>query len=92
MLHTHYVHAHKQLGTYYTQWNRAFQKKDIHHKQFGEYVRLFQEYAIPYEYSTSFFQSMVRDCIVDRYQTYEELEKYMYGSAAVIGLMMCCII
>ena len=91
MLHTHYVHAHKQLSHYYQQWNTAFQKNDIKDEKFGEYVKLFKMYAIPYEYSTLFFQSMLRDCIIDRYQTYEEVEKYMYGSAAVIGLMMCSI-
>jgi phytoene synthase len=29
------------------------------------------------------------DCELHRYQTYEQLDHYMYGSAAVIGLMMC---
>lgn len=32
---------------------------------------------------------MLMDCDMHRYQTYEQLDHYMYGSAAVIGLMMC---
>jgi phytoene synthase len=32
------------------------------------------------------------DTCVSRYPTYEDLEEYMYGSAAVVGLMMCRII
>jgi 15-cis-phytoene synthase len=32
---------------------------------------------------------MLMDCDLHRYQTYEQLDTYMYGSAAVIGLMMC---
>lgn len=32
---------------------------------------------------------MLMDCEMHRYQTYEQLDYYMYGSAAVIGLMMC---
>ncbi len=89
MLLTHYLSAYKQLGEYYKKWNHAFHNKDREDSQFGEYVRLFEAYAIPYEYSTSFFQSMISDCIVNRYQTYAEVEKYMYGSASVIWLMMC---
>lgn len=91
MLNIHYLYAYKQLSHYYKKWNHAFHKKDTEDSEFGEYVSLFQTYAIPYAYSSSFFQSMVSDCVVNRYQTYAEVEKYMYGSASVIGLMMCSI-
>jgi phytoene synthase len=39
-----------------------------------------------------FLRSMKMDTCVSRYPTYEDLEEYMYGSAAVVGLMMCRII
>jgi len=39
-----------------------------------------------------FMRSMKMDTYVRRYQTYEDLEEYMYGSAAVVGLMMCRVI
>ncbi len=35
---------------------------------------------------------MIDDCSVHRYETYEQLEHYMYGSASVVGLMMCHLI
>ena len=35
---------------------------------------------------------MIDDCSVHRYETYEQLECYMYGSASVVGLMMCHLI
>lgn len=38
---------------------------------------------------TSFMKSMKMDTHVFRYPTYEDLEVYTYGSAAVVGLMMC---
>ena len=91
ILANHYINAYKKLKKYHTNWDHAFQKKDTKNKQFGEYVNLFTTYAIPYKYSTEFLESMMKDCIVNRYQTYEEVEKYMYGSASVIGLMMCSI-
>ena len=36
-----------------------------------------------------FMRSMKMDTYVRRYPTYKDLEEYMYGSAAVVGLMMC---
>ncbi len=36
-----------------------------------------------------FMKSMKMDTHVFRYPTYEDLEVYTYGSAAVVGLMMC---
>ena len=38
---------------------------------------------------TNFMKSMKMDTHVFRYPTYEDLEVYTYGSAAVVGLMMC---
>ncbi|CAN5898885.1 phytoene/squalene synthase family protein [soil metagenome] len=38
---------------------------------------------------TDFMTSMKMDTHVFRYPTYEDLEVYTYGSAAVVGLMMC---
>jgi phytoene synthase len=35
---------------------------------------------------------MIQDITVSRYATYAELEEYMYGSAAVVGIMMSYVI
>ncbi|MDQ4000131.1 MAG: phytoene/squalene synthase family protein, partial [Actinomycetota bacterium] len=40
----------------------------------------------------AFMKSMKMDTHVFRYPTYEDLEEYTYGSAAVVGLMMCRVI
>ncbi|HEX2098632.1 MAG TPA: phytoene/squalene synthase family protein, partial [Rubrobacteraceae bacterium] len=40
----------------------------------------------------SFMKSMKMDTHVFRYPTYEDLEEYTYGSAAVVGLMMCRVV
>ncbi len=45
-------------------------------------------FAIPLEYFSAFLHSMTMDLTVSRYQSFEELNKYIYGSAAVIGLEM----
>lgn len=40
----------------------------------------------------AFMRSMKMDTAVFRYPTYGDLERYTYGSAAVVGLMMCRVI
>ncbi len=40
------------------------------------------------EYFEAFIDSMQMDLHVDHYDTYADLERYVYGSAAVIGLQM----
>jgi phytoene synthase len=44
------------------------------------------------ELIVAFMKSMKMDTSVFRYPTYGDLEEYVYGSAAVVGLMMCCVI
>jgi 15-cis-phytoene synthase len=53
---------------------------------------IFDEYKISYQYSFDFLDAMHQDLTKDRYETYKELEDYMYGSASVIGIMMSHII
>jgi phytoene synthase len=46
------------------------------------------KYSIPLEYFDAFMVSMEMDLTVTRYQTYDDLMTYVYGSAVVIGLEM----
>lgn len=45
-------------------------------------------FGIPWLHFQAFFDSMAMDLEVTRYQTYDDLLCYTYGSAAVIGLQM----
>ncbi len=46
-------------------------------------------HALPPAYPLAFLDAMAMDLTRDRYQTFEELQAYTYGSASVVGLMMC---
>ena len=46
------------------------------------------KYSIPLNYFEAFMKSMEMDLTVTRYQNYDELMTYVYGSAVVIGLEM----
>lgn len=52
----------------------------------------FRYFGIPIEYGEAFLEAMKQDTAVDRYETYADLEGYMYGSAVVVGLMMSHVI
>ncbi len=47
-----------------------------------------QRWSIPAGYFADFLDSMRMDLTVTEYATYEDLNRYMWGSAAVIGLEM----
>lgn len=55
-------------------------------------AHVFHAHAIPFAYSEAFLGAMHQDLRKTRYATYEELRQYMYGSAAVVGLMMTHVI
>lgn len=45
-------------------------------------------FSIPHDYFQAFLESMEMDLYISEYQNYDDLMKYVYGSAAVIGLEM----
>ena len=47
-----------------------------------------QRFDIPHQHFVDFLYSMEMDLTVTQYKTYDDLYKYVYGSAAVIGLEM----
>lgn len=56
------------------------------------YANTARERGIARENITAFLVSMKMDTSVSRYPTYTDLEAYTYGSAAVVGLMMCRVV
>ncbi len=50
-----------------------------------------RRYGIPDEDVEAFIDAMLADVDKDQYATYEELEGYMHGSAAVVGTMMTAV-
>ncbi|HEY0167255.1 MAG TPA: phytoene/squalene synthase family protein [Jatrophihabitans sp.] len=47
-----------------------------------------ERWQIPPEHFVDFLHSMRMDLVVTEYQSFDDLSKYMWGSAAVIGLQM----
>jgi 15-cis-phytoene synthase len=51
-------------------------------------INTIRRWAIPRQHVEAFLESMQMDITITSYPTYADLEHYMYGSAAVIGLQM----
>ncbi len=48
-----------------------------------------RRYEVPVQYMRDFMDAMEMDLTVTRYRTFDDLQKYTWGSASVVGLMMC---
>ena len=55
---------------------------------FEKILNIIQKYNIKKDYFLSFLESMESDFSINRYQKWENLNKYIYGSAEVIGLIL----
>ena len=51
-----------------------------------------RRFDIPIQYFQAFLHSMTMDLTITEYQEYEDLQEYVYGSAAVIGLQMVSVL
>jgi 15-cis-phytoene synthase len=84
--------AQQLLENWRADWQKAYQLCDSSDPVLRLNAQVFHRYQIPYDYSEIFLAAMFRDLSDTRYASYAELESYMYGSAAVVGLMMSHVI
>ncbi len=77
-----------KINGFREQWLRAYQTGQSESGVLRLAAQTWHDYKIPFEYSLSFLEAMVQDTWKTDYADYADLEGYMYGSAAVIGLMM----
>ena len=77
-----------QLNEFLENWRAAYGSGVSSQPILQLNAEIWHQYKIPYEYSESFLRAMIQDTHQTDYADYADLEGYMYGSAAVIGLMM----
>lgn len=83
----------QRLQVWKEQWKGIVAGKgEIHNEACVAFKGVMDEYHIPAEYSFSFLEAMEQDLTKAQYQTYTDLEAYMYGSAVVVGYTMSHII
>lgn len=62
------------------------------HPQIQALMQLVGKHSFDTSWIQDFLNAMESDLNHKPYRTYEQLHNYMYGSAAVVGLMMCAIL
>lgn len=88
----HYRYAAEKLANFRKDFFLALDKKDKDDEKFGSMVDLTMRRALPHQWIHDFLDAMMMDTHTSYYQNYTDLQRYMYGSAEVIGLMMCHIV
>jgi phytoene synthase len=84
--------AHERLNQFEVEWQRAYEAQSSDSPVLSATAKVFHHFKIPFHYSTDFLKAMKQDAEKSTYSNYQELENYMYGSAAVVGLMMTHVI
>jgi phytoene synthase len=82
----------KQLGKWAQDWIDAYEGRETHSPVLRAAAAVWHRYDIPFSYSEDFLAAMAQDLEQERYQDLKELRGYMYGSAAVIGLIITHIV
>jgi len=80
------------LNGWKTKWEAAYKNGGSDDPILDPSAKIFKKYDIPYSLSEAFIDAMIMDTERSRYQNYDELKEYMFGSAAAVGLMMSRII
>lgn len=91
-LDVHYQNASTELTQLRHDFFGALDKQDIQHTRFWPMVELTIRKHIPHQRIHDFLDAMMKDTSTSTYETYKNLQQYMYGSAEVIWLMMCHIV
>lgn len=81
-----------ELDEWIAKWERIYYGSDDKESILELTKYTFHKYKIPYQLSIDFLLAMKQDLVKERYDTYQDLKKYMYGSASVVGLMMSYVI
>lgn len=81
----------KEFHEFRRQVNRAFAGKKVDNRIIANFFSLHKKKNFKREWTESFLDAMESDLKTPTYETFKALEKYMYGSAEVIGLYMAAI-
>ncbi len=84
--------AKQALDDWQEKWYQAYHTRLSDDPVLLVTAQTFHQYDIPLRYGDEFLEAMKQDLWKERYQTYTELQEYMYGSASVVGLMMSYVI
>ena len=81
-----------RLNAWLGDWRAAYQSGSSDDPVLHVTAHTFARHNIPFELSEDFLRAMIQDLTQTRYQNYDDLKNYMWGSASVVGLIMSHVI
>ncbi len=81
-----------EFNTFKENYNKSLSGSKCGNEIIDLFVDFMKRKNIPEVWIEAFFHSMTLDTYKKNYQTMEELSEYLYGSAEIIGLVMCKIL
>jgi phytoene synthase len=78
----------RRLGQWLEDWRDAYARRESGEPVLHAAAHTFHSYGIPFSCSEDFIAAMVQDLEQARYADWDDLKGYMWGSAAVVGIMM----
>jgi phytoene synthase len=82
----------KELEEYINEWKEIVKGKESKNQVLRATLEVHKKYNIPFEYSIDFLEAMKQDLTKSRYENFDELKEYIYGSATCVGYMMSYVI
>ena len=79
----------KELSDLYNHRCNIYKNNKIDNMQFWPWLKIMKSKNIANIYMEDFRKAMKDDLKINRYETYKQLQWYMYGSAEVVWLTMC---
>ena len=70
----------------------ALKTGDSPHPVLFAFADAARRHEVPFAHMRDFLAAMEMDLTVSSYETFEDLQRYTWGSASVVGLMMCRLI
>lgn len=78
----------EKFETFKKDYYSALKGSSIENPIINLFVEVINKHELPHEWIDAFFHSMTLDTHKKEYQTFEELDTYLYGSAEIVGLIM----
>lgn len=81
-----------ELDSIKTELSMAYKYGESEHPILGIFIKVIKQYGIPIEYAFDLIEGVRMDLNYYRYENFDELYKFCYRVAAVVGLMMTYIL
>lgn len=81
-----------ELDSIRDELSKAYKYSESEHPILGIFIKVINQYQIPIEYAFDLIEGVSMDLIYDRYENFDELYKFCYRVASVVGLMMTYIL